>query len=170
LANVTKSGEFGTDNTPGVNMNDQTTTMTSLPTELRKPLATTLLLLRLGVALVFFMWTLDKLLNPVHAAGIFERYYQLAGIGSAIMIGIGVAQMALVAAFASGTFRTLSYGLITILHALSTASCYSQYLNPWEKPNLLFFAAFPMLAACVGLWLLRTWDVWTVDGLRERSR
>lgn len=151
-------------------MNNRSSSATAIPTELRKPLATTLLLLRSGVALVFFMWTLDKLLNPVHAAGIFEHYYQIAGAGSALMVGIGIAQLVLVAAFATGTFRKYSYGLIAILHAVSTASACQNYLNPWEKPNLLFFAAFPMLAACIGLWLLRTWDVWTVDGLRDRSR
>ena len=137
--------------------------------ELETPLATTLLLLRLGVALVFFVWTLDKLIHPAHAAGIFERYYLMPGLESAMMVGIGAVQMILVAAFATGTFRTLSYGLIAALHTVSTVSCYQQYLNPWEKPNLLFFAAFPMLAACVGLWLLRKWDVWTIDGIRERS-
>ncbi|MCO8121521.1 hypothetical protein NHH03_07225 [Stieleria sp. TO1_6] len=151
-------------------MNDPLNQSASTSSELQKPLATTLLLLRLGVALVFFMWTLDKLLNPEHAASIFERYYQMPGLGSALMVGLGVAQMILVVAFATGTFRTVSYGLITILHAISTASCYQQYMNPWEKPNLLFFAAFPMLAACIGLWLLRRWDVWTVDGLRGRVK
>ncbi|QDT00757.1 hypothetical protein [Adhaeretor mobilis] len=151
-------------------MNDQSKQLASTGSGLEKPLATTLLLLRLGVALVFFMWTLDKLMNPEHAAGIFERYYQMPGLGSALMVGIGAAQMILVLAFATGTIRTVSYGLITVLHAISTASCYPQYLNPWEKPNLLFFAAFPMLAACVGLWLLRKWDVWTVDGFRERVK
>ncbi len=138
--------------------------------DLEKPLATTLLLLRLGVALVFFMWTLDKLMNPEHAASVFERYYQMPGLGSALMVGIGIAQLILVLAFATGAFRTVSYGLITVLHTISTASCYQQYMNPWEKPNLLFFAAFPMLAACVGLWLLRKWDVWTFDGIRDRSK
>ncbi|QDU82535.1 hypothetical protein Pla110_42930 [Polystyrenella longa] len=151
-------------------MNDQLKMTDSDSTEIVRPLAISLLLLRMGVALVFFMWTLDKLLNPEHAAGIFERYYQLSGFGTALMVGIGVVQMALVVAFATGTFRTYSYALITLLHTVSTVSCYPQYLNPWEKPNLLFFAAFPMLAACVALWMLRKWDIWTVDGIRSRSK
>jgi hypothetical protein len=33
-----------------------------------------------------------------------------------------------------------------------------QYLNPWEPNNLLFFAAWPMLAACFSLYLLRELD------------
>ena len=35
-----------------------------------------LLLLRLGVFVVMFMWTLDKFLNPNHAAAIFDKFYQ----------------------------------------------------------------------------------------------
>lgn len=129
-----------------------------------------LLMLRLGVGLVFFMWTLDKLLNPEHAAGIFERYYMIAGLGTSLMLVVGVLQMGLVLAFIAGFMRKWSYGLIFLLHAVSTFSAYKQYMNPWEKPNLLFFAAFPMLAACFALWLLRDYDSKTVDGcLRDKS-
>ena len=128
-----------------------------------------LLLLRIGVGIVFFMWTLDKLLNPEHAAGIYERYYLTPGLGTSLMVGLGVAQMILVLSFLAGFFRTWTYGIITALHTVSTLSCYNQYMNPWEKPNLLFFAAFPMLAACIALWLLREDDTWTVDGWRQSS-
>ncbi|QDS93967.1 hypothetical protein FF011L_27440 [Roseimaritima multifibrata] len=142
----------------------------SVPEALQRKLSPSFLLLRLGVGIVFFMWTLDKLMNPAHAAGIFERYYMMEGLGMSLMLGIGVVQMILVIAFVTGTFRTLSYSLITVLHTVSTVSCYQQYMNPWEKPNLLFFAAFPMLAACVTLWLLREYDQWTVDGCRKTSK
>ena len=36
-----------------------------------------LLLLRIGVFLVMFMWTLDKFVRPDHAAGVFKKFYQL---------------------------------------------------------------------------------------------
>ena len=45
---------------------------------------------------------------------------------------------------------------IRSLHAVSTFSSYQQYINAWD--NLLFFAAWPMLAACVVLYLLREAD------------
>ena len=125
-------------------------------------------LLRIGVGIVFFMWTLDKLLNPEHAASIFERYYLTPGLSTSLMVGLGVVQMVLVLSFLAGFFRTWTYGIITVLHTVSTVSGYKQYMNPWEKPNLLFFAAFPMLAACIALWLLREDDTWTVDGWRQR--
>lgn len=34
-----------------------------------------LLLLRLSVFLVMLMWTLDKFVNPDHAAAIFQNFY-----------------------------------------------------------------------------------------------
>lgn len=132
--------------------------------QLKSRLGISLLLLRLGVGLVFFMWTLDKLINPEHAASIFERYYLTPGLGSSLMIGLGVLQMCLVVAFVVGFLRTWSYGIILLLHTVSTVSCFEQYMNPWSKPNLLFFAAFPMLAACVALFLMRQYDRISVDG------
>jgi putative oxidoreductase len=48
-----------------------------------------------------------------------------------------------------------------VLHGISTLSSYRQYLDPFD--NLLFFAAWPMLAACVALFLLRDLDTkWTL--------
>lgn len=149
-------------------MNEHSKTLAHLSSDPR--IAFSLLLLRLGVGLVFFMWTLDKLLNPEHAAGIFERYYMIEGLGTTLMLIIGVLQMGLVLSFIAGFMRKWSYGIIFVLHAVSTFSAYKQYMNPWEKPNLLFFAAFPMLAACAALWLLRDYDTKTVDGcLMDKS-
>ena len=94
----------------------------------------------------------------------------IEGLGSTLMLIIGVLQMGLVLSFIAGFMRKWSYGIIFVLHAVSTFSAYKQYMNPWEKPNLLFFAAFPMLAACAALWLLRDYDTKTVDGcLMQKS-
>ena len=41
---------------------------------------------------------------------------------------------------------------------INVLSAYKQYLNPFESPNLLFFAAWPMLAACFALYSLRKLD------------
>jgi hypothetical protein len=34
----------------------------------------------------------------------------------------------------------------------------ANYFSPWEGANLLFFAAWPMLAAAWALWWLRDYD------------
>jgi hypothetical protein len=58
--------------------------------------------------------------------------------------------------FGLGFKKQFSYGAILILHSISTFSSYSNYLDPWN--NLLFFAAWPMLAACFSIYLLREQD------------
>ncbi|MFW6039171.1 MAG: hypothetical protein ACOC9P_01695 [bacterium] len=128
-----------------------------------------LLLLRLGVFIVMIMWTLDKFVNPDHSAAVAENFYMLPGLGAAALAVIGAVQLLIVLAFVAGFLKRISYGLVLLMHAVSTFSSYTQYLDPWN--NLLFFAAWPMLAACVVLYLLRESDtLMTVDDqLARRS-
>ena len=114
-----------------------------------------LLLLRLGVFLVMLMWTLDKILNPGHAAAVFAGFYGIAA-AEAFLLLVAIAELVLIAAFVVGLFKRLTYGLVLVLHGVSTLSSFGQYLQPWD--HLLFFAAWPMLAACVALYLLRDHD------------
>ena len=126
-----------------------------------------LLALRLTVFLVMLMWTIDKLIRPEHAAAVFGHFYGLAGIGPAAFLALGVAELLLLLAFVAGAWKRLSYGLVLLLHGVSTLSSYRQYFDPFEGTNLLFFAAWPMLAAAWGLYLLRDEDTLaTVAGRR----
>lgn len=121
-------------------------------------LAVSLFLLRISTFLVFGMWTLDKFLNPEHGSSIFERYYQIPGLSTAVVYVIGAIQAAIVLAFLVGFKKRLSYGLMLLMHLVSTVSAWNKYLDPWVVPNLLFYAAFPMLAAIITLYLLRDED------------
>jgi hypothetical protein len=128
----------------------------------RDRIASALLALRLGVFVVMLAWTLDKFVNAQHAGAVFERFYGLAGVGPAAFRAIGAAELVLVVGFVAGYRKRVTYGLVLILHALSTVSAYQQYLDPFK--NLLFFAAIPMLAACYTLYRLRDLDTrWSVD-------
>lgn len=129
-----------------------------------KRTANALLFLRLGVFLVIFMWTLDKFINPQHSAGVFENFYGLSGWGPTVFMVIGAVEMLLLIGFVIGFRKRLTYGLVFVIHAISTLSTWKQYLNPYDGPNLLFFAAIPMLAACWALYSLREMDTrFTVD-------
>ncbi|WP_439477977.1 hypothetical protein [Brevundimonas sp.] len=131
-------------------------------------LALALLLLRLGVGLVMAMWTIDKIVNPDHASAVFSNFYGFDAQGPAILMAVGLAQGVVVIAFLVGAMRTLSYGAILAMHAISTLASWRQYLDAFE--NLLFFAAWPMLAACVALFLLRRHDtLLTLDAWLGRS-
>ncbi|PAV25195.1 hypothetical protein C8D92_11145 [Tamilnaduibacter salinus] len=121
-----------------------------------KQLPLALLLLRLGIFVVFLVWTLDKLIQPEHAAKVFSAFYGLGNLGETVFYLIGAAQLLLVLAFVAGVLKTWTYGAILIFHAVSTLSAFGKYLQPFD--NLLFFAAWPMLAACAALFLLRDYD------------
>ena len=129
----------------------------------RTQLSISLLLLRLGIAAVMLVWTIDKLVNPEHAAKVFEKYYMYKGLSETLSYAIGGAQLLVVIAFIVGLFRTWSYGLILLMHTVSVASSWKAYLDPWTFPHLLFFAAIPMLSACIALWMLRRFDVYSLD-------
>jgi putative oxidoreductase len=132
-----------------------------IPTNRRLPFS--LLLLRLGVAIVMLAWSIDKLLRPEHAAGVFGTFYGMPGLGETVFYVIGTLQLLVVLAFLAGAWRTWTYGAVLAMHAVSTLSSFRQYLAPFEGPNLLFFAAWPMLAACIALFLLRDRDtLWAV--------
>jgi hypothetical protein len=127
----------------------------------RVPLA--LFFLRLSVFLVMLMWTIDKFVRPDHAAGVFENFYGLRGLGFTIMYVLAAAELVLLIGFVLGFARRFTYGLVFLLHGVSTLSSFRQYFNPFEGPHLLFFAAWPMLAACFALYYLRDLDTrWRV--------
>lgn len=117
-----------------------------------------LLALRVGVFIVMIMWTIDKFVNPAHASKVFAKFYFIPGLSHTIAFAIGAAQLILVLAFLFGIKKRWSYGIVLILHAVSTFSSYMMYLDPWGPRNLLFFAAWPMLAAIFALYMLRDKD------------
>lgn len=125
-------------------------------------IANALLLLRLSVFVVMIMWTLDKFINPQHSGAVFKNFYGLDGLSSTVFTIIGLLQLLVVLAFVAGFMKRYSYGIVLILHGISTLSSWQQYLDAFN--NLLFFAAWPMLAACIALYVLRDLDTrWTID-------
>jgi len=125
------------------------------------PLA--LLLLRLSVFLVMLMWTIDKFIRPDHAAAVYQHFYLIGGLGKSLFMAIGILELVLLVAFVAGLFKRYTYGAVLILHAISTVASYQQYFAPFADVNLLFYAAWPMLAACFTLYVLRDQDtLWTV--------
>lgn len=123
-----------------------------------KNLQLSLLFLRLTVFLVMFLWTIDKFINPGHAAKVYEHFYYIAGLDAVVIYAIGGMEIVLLLLFLVGYQKKYTYGAVLALHAVSTLSSFKQYLAPFDGSNLLFFAAWPMLAACFALFLLRDQD------------
>lgn len=123
-----------------------------------------LLLLRLGVFIVMLVWTMDKFFNPSHTVAVFEAFYGIAGLGMAIVYILGAVQLLLVLGFVAGIKKTWTYGAVLLMHGASTLVSFPKYLDPLAVPNILFFAAWPMLAACFGLFYLRDLDtLWVIE-------
>ena len=124
-----------------------------------KKLINTLFWLRISVALVLIMWTIDKVINVEHAARVYEHFYNIPGLAEgSLMVMIGIAEFVLIALFLIGRFKNFTYLLVLIIHGISTVSTYAKYISPFEGTNLLFFAAWPMLAACWMLYVFRDED------------
>ena len=121
-------------------------------------LRVSLLLLRVGIFIVMFMWTMDKFFNTGHTISVFKRYYYLDIRTAQVVFGLAVAECVLLLAFIVGFQKKWTYGAVLALHTISTLSAFKQYSAPWTSPNLLFYAAWPMLAACIALFLLRDDD------------
>ncbi|MCR4308888.1 MAG: hypothetical protein NUW14_02525, partial [Deltaproteobacteria bacterium] len=97
-------------------------------------------------------------------AKIFANFYFIVGLGNLPLYLIGVLELALLGGFLLGFKKRATYGAVLVLHGVSTFSSFKQYLAPFEGPNLLFFAAWPMLAACFALYSLRGLDTMWVVG------
>jgi len=121
-----------------------------------KRIASSLFWLRVSVFLVMFMWTLDKFLNPTHALSVYKKFYFISAQSDFFIYLIGAIEMVIIFAFLLGIKKKYSYGLVLVIHGISTLSSFNQYLDPFR--NLLFFAAWPMLAACWSLFYLRDMD------------
>ena len=133
----------------------------------RNRIGVALLILRITVFLVMLVWTIDKFVRPAHAASVYEHFYFLRGLGPAVIYSIGAAELAILIGFVIGFAPRLTYGLVLLLHAVSTFSSFRRYFHPFEGPNILFFAAWPMLGACFTLYYLCDLDtLWTVHARR----
>ena len=135
----------------------------------QRKVAFSLLFMRLSVFLVMLVWTLDKFFNPKHAINVYENYYLISGIDHNVIYVLGFLEILLILAFLMGLFKKWTYGAVLILHGISTVSSFKAYIAPYEKGHILFFAAWPMLAACFSLFSLRDLDTMGVVSLAEKK-
>lgn len=117
-----------------------------------------LLFLRVSVFLVMFMWAIDKFINPQHASTVYAKFYYIGDLQATPVYIIGAIEIVLLLMFLAGVMKKYTYGAVLILHTISTVSSFKQYLAPFDGYNLMFFAAWPMLAACFALFMLRDLD------------
>lgn len=120
-------------------------------------LGISLALIRFSTGIFFLIWSIEKIIKPEITQRVFSRFYFIE-ISPSISIIVGIVQTLIVLAFMAGLFKLWTYGVILGMHAVSTLSTYKELLNPYEPPNHLFWAAVPLLAALIALFLLREED------------
>jgi len=122
-----------------------------------KSLEVGLLLLRITTGLFLLVWSIDKILNTGHAQQVFNKFYFLE-ITPTVAMGLGIAQTLVILAFMVGFKKFWTYGAILAMHTVSVASTWERLIDPYAGGNLLFWAAVPLWAALVLLWLARDRD------------
>lgn len=115
-----------------------------------------LFILRLGLGVFLLLFGIDKIIVPGMTVDVFAHFYGLM-ISHDMASVAGVLEILLSLAFLAGVWKTLTYGLALLLHAVSTLATYQELLSPFGA-NHLFLAALPVLAAFLALFLLRWHD------------
>ncbi len=103
-----------------------------------KKLQLSLLLLRVTVFVAILMWTIDKFVNPGHAARVYESFYYIADLESVVMYVIGTIEIIILLLFLAGYKKKYTYGAVLIFHAVSTLSSFKQYLAPFDGGTYYF--------------------------------
>jgi hypothetical protein len=138
---------------------------------MQKPstLELSLLMMRLATAVFLLVWAIDKILNQGHAQNVFKTFY-FTTPSPEILTALGAAQTVIVLALAAGFARFWTYGAVLLMHLISTLSTYGRLMNPWGPvAQLLFWAAIPVLAAMLALFLLREQDrLLSIDAARGK--
>ena len=138
---------------------------------MQKPstLELSLLIMRLATAVFLLVWAIDKIVNQAHAQNVFKSFY-FTSPSPEILTALGAAQTVIVLAFVAGFARFWTYGAVLLMHLVSTLSTYGRLINPWGPgAQLLFWAAIPILAAILALFLLREQDrLLSIDAARGK--
>lgn len=121
-----------------------------------RELPAALFILRLGLGAFLLLFGIDKLIAPATTVEVFAQFYGLI-VSHGMVYATGALEILLGLAFLAGLWKTLSYGLGLLLHAVSTLATYHELLSPFGA-NHLFLAAIPVLAAFIALFLLRRHD------------
>jgi len=125
-----------------------------------KTLGWALFALRIGLAILFIIWALDKLINVDHAKAVFAGFYgqNAETMSNSVPYALGVLQLLLVLAFTAGAFKTVTYGALLLMHVATCIVSLKLHMDPFGTPNILFWANWPILSALIALFLLRHRD------------
>ena len=136
--------------------------------------AVALLILRLGLAWFLFVWAVNKVLEPEQYMRIWGSFHGI-DIGATMPYVMGAAQIIICVMAALGLWRTLSYGLLFLMHLVTVIVIFPSLIAPFViedgfPVNRNNSIALATLAAFAALWMLRHRDHYSLDAWLQRRR
>src|SRR5258708_2207556 len=83
---------------------------------------------------------------------------------------LGTTELILSLALLLGFYRTISYGLSLLVHTVTVVVSWPQLFDPWGLAKVgshLWISTWPTWGGFAALFLMREWDIWTLDGWRQ---
>lgn len=117
-----------------------------------------LLLTRLSIFYFLLPWQIKRFNDPEGIDKIASKHYHMPGFSETLSTITGVLFIALLIAFVTGFKKTITYGLVFIVHTGAILISLQAYIYGLESYILIFAAAIPAAAAMGLLWVLRRED------------
>ena len=118
-----------------------------------------LFLIRISTAIFLLVWAAAKFANIKQQQGVFATFYGWKAVTPETLAMIGAVQILLILAFVAGAFKTWTYAAIFLMHGAGTLAGWSRMIPPYgPSASMTFWAAVPVLAGILALFLLRDRD------------
>ena len=140
-----------------------------MPPETDRRVAAALLILRLFLGIFLLQWSIEKLILPGATIRIAQTFYGLS-LPQAGSYALGIAELILSLALLLGMYRTISYALALLVHTVTVLVSWRQLLDPYglaKVGNHLWIATWPTWGGFAALFLMRDYDVYSLDGWRQ---
>src|SRR5215471_13799540 len=141
---------------------------TLMSPEFDKRIPAALLILRFFLGTFLLQWSVEKLILPDAAARIASNFYGVTLVAPA-SYALGVGELILSLALLFGFYRTISYGLSLLVHTVTVVVSWRQLFDPWGLAKVgshLWLSTWPTWGGFAALFLMREWDIWTLDDCR----
>ena len=138
----------------------------------RLRIGASLVILRVALGVFLLVWGLEKFILTPQSIAIYDYFYGVSA-SEAFAYALGSLESLLALAIMIGAFRRWSYGIGLLAHSATTVATFRLIVDPWGlisgEPQHLYFAAIPILAGFMVLYLLRDLDYFSFDGWRARK-
>lgn len=130
--------------------------------DLEKRLGLCLFFCRVGVFIVFLVWTLNKFIRPEHGVGIMKNFYLMPGFVEPLIVAFGVFELIMCLLFLAGYFKRFTAGFFMVLAFFSIFT--PRALNGMKNGifdgwhTIMFWSAFCLFACSIIVYVLREYD------------